>query len=284
MNILIIRNNYSPDAVTASYTLGAFFQSQGIAYAIDESSSSVAAIRETALALGGMGRVDMVVVLGGDGSILKAANAVWEYGVPIFGINFGHLGFLVNDLGEDGLIQLMAAALSGDVTVDERANLQVDFCQAEQVICSRFALNEVTVARGETGRIIAFDVVIDGCPLMKLRGDGVVLASATGSTAYALSAGGPIVSPSHKGLVVAPLAAHTLTARAVVTGPSDVVEVLLEDNQDNREASFFVDGELVDMREDGIDRVVVRRSEYPTKLLRYKDPGFFDLVNATFFA
>ena len=115
----------------------------------------------------------------------------------------------------------------------------------ETQVASRFALNEFSVTRGELGRIIDFGINIAGTHVVDMRGDGLVVSSATGSTAYALSAGGPLCSPEFRGFVVVPLAPHTLLSRSVITGPSDIVEIDLSKNPESREASYFVDGEIV---------------------------------------
>ena len=115
-----------------------------------------------------------------------------------------------------------------------------------------------------------------------MRGDGLVVSSASGSTAYALSAGGPLCSPEFRGLVVVPLAPHTLLSRSVITGPSDIVEIDLSKNPESREASYFVDGEIV-ILDEPIDRVLVRKSNNPTILLRYKSDGFYAEASRVFF-
>ncbi|MCI8468180.1 MAG: NAD(+)/NADH kinase [Eggerthellaceae bacterium] len=144
------------------------------------------------------------------------------------------------------------------------------------------ALNEVAVTRGAMGRIIDFSLGISGSPVAQMRGDGVVVATATGSTAYALSAGGPVVAPSYQGLVAVPLAPHTLRARAIVTGESDVVEVALDSPDAFREATLFVDGELL-MFDRPVRRVYARRAEVPVTLLRCGDGAFYDRAASVFF-
>lgn len=146
-----------------------------------------------------------------------------------------------------------------------------------------YALNELAVTRGAMGRIIEFTLGISGSEVARMRGDGVVVASATGSTAYALSAGGPLVAPGFQGLVAVPLAPHTLRARAVVTGESDVVEVTLDDKDAFREATLFADGELL-LFERPVRRVYVRRSEHPVTLLRCGGEGFYERASSVFFA
>lgn len=281
MNILIIRNNSNAAAIDASMLLATYLDSQGVGHQeLDSMPLSIESIQGTGADID-MSAFDMVVSLGGDGTILRAARLVGKSRVPILGINFGHLGFLVNS-SEDGVVPIVAAALAGDVTREERASLHVDLISEGNVVASRFALNEFSVTRGALGRIIDFGLEISGNHIVDMRGDGLVVSSATGSTAYALSAGGPLVAPDFKGLILVPLAPHSLLSRAIVTDPSDIVEIDLSRNPESREASYFVDGEFISLDEP-IDRVLVRKSHNPTILLRYKNEGFYNAISETFF-
>ncbi len=281
MNILIIRNNSNAAAIDASMMLATYLDSQGIAHQeLDSTPLSIESVHGM-LDHVDIASFDMVVSLGGDGTMLHTARLVGKSRIPILGINFGHLGFLVNS-SEDGVIPIVAAALAGDCTREERTNLHIDFISEGEVIASRFALNEVSVTRGALGRIIDFSLDINGDHLVDMRGDGLVVSSATGSTAYALSAGGPLVAPGFAGLVVVPLAPHTLLSRSVCTNPNDIVEIDLSRNPESREASLFVDGEIV-MLDRSVDRILVRKSNNPTILLRYKNGGFYSSVSDTFF-
>lgn len=328
MQVLIVRNNSNAQAIDASLMLTAFLESQGVGTRMVNSREigsgyPLEGTQEAA-------SCDLAVVLGGDGTILRTAHLVGTSGVPILGINFGNLGFLANP-SEEGVVALVAAALSGDVVREERASLRVDVVcagdpdegegvfselegaqerdsealranedfdpeyaascgqadEGEEAPSSKprrafFALNEAALARGELGRIVDFSLAVAGSPVATMRGDGIVVATATGSTAYALSAGGPLVSPSFGGLVVVPLAPHTLRSRAIVTAPSDVVEVALSGRSSGREACLFVDGEL--MRFDSeISRITVRKNSDPTILLRYKHEGFYAHASKVFF-
>ncbi|OUO90059.1 ATP-NAD kinase [Gordonibacter sp. An230] len=313
MHILIVRNNSNSQAVDASLLLAAYVSSQGMECALVNSSElSDRDGRErfdAALAAG----ASMAVVLGGDGTILRTAHRIGTSGVPILGINFGHLGFLANS-SEEGAVAVVAAALSGDVVAERRTNLRIDVvCEGESdpwadgadeepVFDGRvesgardasdgsddggergfFALNELAVTRGANGRVIDFGLSISGALIAEMRGDGLVVATATGSTAYALSAGGPLVAPGFTGLVAVPLAPHTLHSRAIVTAGSDVVEMDLSKNADAREATLFVDGEPLSF-DRPVRRVYVSRGAAPTVLLRYRGEGFYERVSKVFF-
>lgn len=299
MRILIVRNNSNPQALDAALLLATYLSSQGIDSELVD-ASQLEGLHGAPCPdpeLDGAS-FDMAVALGGDGTILRTAGLIGSAGVPILGINFGWLGFLANG-SDDGVVAIVAAALAGDVTVERRANLRIDvFAEGDDLDDlpvgdepryaadgSRrtfFALNEITLARGASGRIVEFSLSVSGTRIADLRGDGAVVATATGSTAYALSAGGPIVSPQFEGLEVVPIAPHTLSARPIVCAPGDVVEIDLSERPSSREAVLFADGDPVEVGAP-IARMVVRRGSEPTVLLRYKGDNFYEHVARTFF-
>ena len=302
MHILIVRNNSNSQAVETSLVLGLYLDNQGIGHSVWDADGPLFRQDErlSALAQDSM----MAVVLGGDGTILRAAHLVGSSGVPILGINFGHLGFLANP-SDEGAVALVGRALAGELSFERRTNLKVtvvcegqldpvaddcelpDLVQGESAPDSRmplefFALNELAVTRGANGRIIEVGLTIAGQPIDDVRGDGFVVASATGSTAYALSAGGPVLAPLSKNLVAVPISPHSLRGRAIVTDPSDVVELDLSRNEEGRDATVFIDGELLDLPAP-VRRIYVQRGEAPTVLLRSGSQGFYRHVSEVFF-
>lgn len=299
MHILIVRNNSNAKAVDASLLLAAYLGTQSIRYSMIDSSDLNYLGDTDDVGIIDSGACDLAVVLGGDGTILRTARLVGTTGVPILGINFGRLGFLAN-ASDEGVVAIVAAALAEDAVRERRTNLRIDvLCEGDdldEVPCSDdepivtedgerrsfFALNELAVTRGAMGRIIDFSLSISDSHIADMRGDGLVVATATGSTAYALSAGGPLVSPGFEGLVAVPLAPHTLHSRAIVTAKNDVVEVDLTNNQASREATLFVDGEMLAF-ERPVAKVFVRAGARPTVLLRYKCENFYDHASKVFF-
>lgn len=288
MRVLVMRNGSNPDAIDSSLMLMAYLSSQDIDVTLVD-AFDVCALDPKDYSL--------LVALGGDGTMLRAAHFANQTRLPILGMNFGHLGFLVNK-PEDGVIATVAAALSGDVVREERANLRVDvFCEGddeeeyERLFCEEDpqkgnrifrGLNEAALSRGASGRLVDFELRISDEHLANMRSDGLVIATATGSTAYALSAGGPLVAPGFGGLIVVPVAPHTLVARAVVTDPHDVIEVNLEDSPASREATLFVDGDLIEF-ESPIKKIRVCRGQEPTVVLQYRKEGFYRHSSKVFF-
>jgi len=185
-------------------------------------------------------RADLVIAIGGDGTLLYAARLVAHRGVPLIGINRGRLGFLTDVLPQD-MLASVDAALEGRCERDERALLEARLIGANGKSTQALALNDVVVQKWETGRMLDFETWIDGAYVNSHGGDGLVVASSTGSTAYALSCGGPIVVPQLDALVVAPICPHTLSDRPIVVSSRSVIAVKLIDRPDTR-AEVTCDG------------------------------------------
>jgi NAD+ kinase len=235
-------------------------------------------------------RFDLVCSFGGDGTTLRAAHLVGASGVPLLSYNFGRLGFL-SGAGRADLIPAMEAAVNGTLTYDARALLEIKVSFEDGRSDRQIALNEVVVSRGHFGRIAALDLAINGTFIDTVEGDGVLVATPTGSTAYSLSAGGPIISPAHEGLCVVPISPHSLKTRAVVTAPGDTI--CLEPNKSNRQQLvLFIDGEVFWVHGNGIgapstagEIVSVEIGVCSKKLMlaRYGDYDFYEHISQTFF-
>ena len=294
MRILLVVNNENRRAEDAALMLVAYFISQGISYT-KVSSQSIPTPEQLSLgaddlleAQGVCGVYELEVVLGGDGTILRASRLANVFDIPLMGINFGHLGFLANP-NDEGVVALVAAALAGDVSEERRSNLRIDIeCQGDEALPpeargprSFFALNEVTIGRGSSPRMLSARVTISGDDVCTLRGDGLIVASPTGSSAYALSAGGPLVSPGVRGMVVVPLATHTLQSRSFVTQGSDVVEVSFGGSDELR-PELELDGTTLHV-DAPIERILVSCGDTPTRMLYYKYESFYARVSRVFF-
>jgi NAD+ kinase len=213
---------------------------------------------------------DLVVAIGGDGTLLYAARLVAHRGVPLIGINRGRLGFLTDVLPQDVLTSV-DAALEGRCERDERALLEARLVGANGSETRALALNDVVLQKWQTGRMLDFETWIDGAYVNTHGGDGLVIASSTGSTAYALSCGGPIVAPHLDALVLAPISPHTLSDRPIVVSGRSVIAVRLMDRPDTR-AQVTCDGVPLGELSPG-DRLEVHPTERKITLLH---PGRFD--------
>jgi len=203
---------------------------------LDTSPDLVTRVPEDSIA----DQADLVIAIGGDGTLLYAARLVAHKGVPLIGINRGRLGFLTDVLPQD-MLASVDAAIEGRCERDERALLEARLIGASGKTTQALALNDVVLQKWETGRMLDFETWIDGAYVNSHGGDGLVVASSTGSTAYALSCGGPIVAPHLDALVVAPICPHTLSDRPIVVSGRSVITVRLIDRPDTR-AQITCDG------------------------------------------
>ncbi len=228
----------------------------------------------------------LVVSLGGDGTLLRAARIVGYAGVPILGISYGHLGFLTC-AGPEDLLSSVEDALAGELHMSHRATLDVEseFLRPDgsTYTVHSFSLNDFAVSRGGRGDMVEFDVSVSGKKIDRLRGDGFVVSTATGSTGYALAAGGPIVTPEFTGMVCVPIAPHKIMARAFLTAPSDVVEIVMSPERPV-ERRFFADGQPVGPGDAGWASCArIRRGPGDVILLERSAQSFYDSVSRVFY-
>ena len=227
-------------------------------------------------AAAGNARGDVVVVFGGDGTILRAAELA-EPGTPLLGVNLGHVGFLAEAEPED--VQCVVEALSARRwTVEERTRLRVNVLRGGEIVDGTWALNEVSIEKGARERMIEVLVEVDGRPLSRWGCDGVVCATPTGSTAYAFSAGGPVVWPEVAALLVVPLSAHALFARPLVVSPSSTIAL---DLAPGSRAVLWADGRRTIDVQPG-DRLVVSADPIPVRFARLAPAPFTDRLVAKF--
>lgn len=280
MKVLIVPNYSRPDAVEGARSLEGWLSSQGVEALWAHDKKLFPDVEDSA------DGCDLVVSLGGDGTLLRAAKIVGYAGVPIVGISYGHLGFLTA-AGPEDLLVTVEDALAGELHVSRRATLDVEsvFEDKEGALHTRhsFALNDLAISRGGAGNMVEFDVSVSGKHIDRLRGDGFVVSTATGSTGYALASGGPIVTPEFTGMVCVPVAPHTIMARAFLTSPSDVVEIDMSPERPVMR-HFFADGQPIPCEKGwrGV-RACVRRGPGDVMLLDRSAKSFYDSVSRVFY-
>ncbi|MBZ5688999.1 MAG: NAD(+)/NADH kinase [Acidobacteriia bacterium] len=208
--------------------------------------------------------LDLVIVLGGDGTLLSAARATAAVDVPLLGVNLGSLGFLT-EVPQQSLYTMLDAIARGRATVEHRALMECTLLRGDEVRGSYLVFNDAVVNKTTLARLNTYDLYIDGVFVSSYRADGMIVATPTGSTAYSLSAGGPVLMPTVKALVVTPVAPHSLTHRPLVVPDSTEIEILLRSEEEV--AYLSLDGQPgLDLR-DG-DRVRCRRSQHTVNLFR----------------
>ena len=221
---------------------------------------------------------EMVIVLGGDGTLLRAAEMARPAGAPLLGVNLGHIGFLA-EAEPDDLAGAVDQVVEHRYTVEERMTIEVAVRQDGTVTASTWALNEASVEKLARQRMIEVVTEIDDRPLSRWGGDGVVCATPTGSTAYAFSAGGPIVWPEVEALLLVPISAHALFSRAVVTAPTSTIRITVDPYTTS--AVLCCDGRRVfDVQAGSV--VTVRRGELPVRVVRLRPRPFTDRLVAKF--
>ena len=216
------------------------------------------------------GKVDMLIALGGDGTMLRAGHLCSQHGVPVLGINLGHLGFLI-EVERGGWAHALERVLSGEYWLESRMMLRVSWLREDRLQGEWEVLNECAVGRGRSVRLVELVTEIDGTYLTTYAADALILATATGSTAYALAAGGPILPPELRNILIVPVAPHFSVDRAVVLHEGSTVSVTV---RTAHEATLSMDGQPPIDLKDG-DRVRVCAAEHAVEFVRLQDPGYF---------
>ena len=217
---------------------------------------------------------DFVVVLGGDGTLLSTARNVARAGIPILGVNLGSLGFLT-EIRKDEIATALEAVDAGRCELSQRAMLHCRVCRNGKCVANYDALNDVVMNQRAVARITDFEVKVNGIFVSQYRADGLIIATPTGSTAYSLAAGGPILSPEVPGFLITPVASHALTNRPLVVRDTAVIEVSLTVTRE--QAYLSVDGQQGEPLEEG-DVVECRKSEFTVKLFKFPDRSFFHVL------
>ncbi len=253
--ILIVANPFRPETLEAAEVARIALNARGI-----ESCTEI-----------GDGHIEAAIVFGGDGTMLRAARAVHGTGAPLLGVNMGHVGFLAQ-LEREDVSHAVDKLATGEYEVDERRTVEVVVRQPDGTVESGWALNEAAVERSELLRTLDVAVGVDGRPLSSFGCDGIVISTATGSTAHAFSGGGPVVWPDVDALLMVPLAAHALFARPLVVGPKSwfTVEVL---ERSPVEALVVLDGAHTMVAQRGA-RIEVKLGSEKVRLARTSDALF----------
>jgi len=221
---------------------------------------------------------DLVICFGGDGTILHMAKAATRRGLPLLGVNIGTMGFMA-ELESTELDKLKLLA-SGKYKIDSRMMLDVIVQRDREIIFHDICLNDAVITKGTVARIVHLAVKCDGVQAMECGGDGVIIATPTGSTAYSLSAGGPIVEPEADNIIITPVCSHDVASRCIVASGQRVISVAMTSNS-RRNAYLSVDGGK-SLRLNIGDTVIIRKSKLETRLVRLNDRSFYDVVNLKF--
>lgn len=221
-------------------------------------------------------KAELLCVLGGDGTLLGIARQLAGQALPILGINLGTLGFL-SEAEPDNLHDAAASLLSGAYEVEQRMMLEATLYRQGKELATYTAMNDIGIAKGSFCRIIQCAVYLDEQYVATFNGDGVIVSSPTGSTAYSLSAGGPIVAPNVEVLLLTPVAPHSLTARPMIFSADQVIRV--EVDAVHQEMGLSIDGQF-GYRLEGGDVIRIKRSPHVTLLIKWKGSSFFQVIRS----
>jgi NAD+ kinase len=277
--IALIGKYHSPDIAESIRVLARYLHERGMTVLIEEETACtvVSPLDRGSWASGSFSwlgaHADLAIVVGGDGTMLNAARQLARYRVPLVGVNQGRLGFMT-DIARKDMLTCMDDLLDGKFVEEQRMLLDAEVVRGKRSVFANLALNDVVVDKGAIGRMIEFELFIDGEFIYHLRADGLIVATSTGSTAYALSANGPILHPQVSAIALVPLCPHALTNRPILVGDRNEIEIRIVYATDSR-AHF--DGQVtVDLRND--DCVRIRRSEYSICLLHPPAYSYFAML------
>jgi NAD+ kinase len=266
--IALIGKLRSPEIAASLRTLRAFLEARGCSVLIERETAEGLGDGPPGAAYEAIGKqADLAVVIGGDGTMLSAARNLVRHRVPLTGINQGRLGFMT-DIALERMQESLGAVLDGRYTMEERTLLEAEIRRDGEAMLHTLALNEAVLGKGSQGRLIEFEVHLDGEHVYTLRADGLIVATPTGSTAYALSAQGPILQPSVAAFALVPLNPHTLSARPVSVSDRALIEIALVRAVDAR--AHFDGYALADMAQG--DRLLLRRSAETVRFVH--PPGY----------
>ena len=219
-------------------------------------------------------KADVLLVLGGDGTMLNAARIAGERGIPILGVNMGGLGFLT-EVRLENLYPSLDRVFANDFVLDERLMLRTHIRRHGEIVAQGVVLNDVVISKGTVARMIELKIAIQGRFVTNLRGDGLIVSSPTGSTAYSLSAGGPIIDPAVQSLILTPICPHTLTHRPLIVPSNTEIDVTLTSKDDGAIATL--DGQVGVAIMQG-DTVAIQASEHRTRLIRFPESNYYDVL------
>ena len=252
-----------------------WFRDRQIEVFVDKETAATLDGREKSLTRNEMsGQVDLIVVLGGDGTLLATARALNRKPVPLLAVNLGGLGFLTVITREE-LFATLELVLAGNLRSECRVQIEADIVRADEVIASYLALNDAVLNKGAIARVLDFDVWIDNKFISTYKSDGLIVSTPTGSTAYSLAAGGPVIIPSVAAFIVTPICAHTLTNRPIVLPDSAIIEVAVKSQRES--VYLTVDGQVgIALRSD--DTVRIKKAASHVELIQSPHKSYFEIL------
>lgn len=277
--IALITNSSGLEITDTLQSVIGFLQTRNIEIVLDEYCARY--LPDSGLPVVGTGQLpdhcDLAITIGGDGTILRAARMLADLDIPLLGINRGRLGFLA-DIPANSVEGHLQQILDGNYVEDERFQLHSQVDRGEKTIIESDAFNDVVIQKWNIAKLIELTTYVDGELLHSQRADGLIIASPTGSTAYALSGGGPILHPSLNALEIVPICPHTLSNRPIVVGGNSTIEIVVGTPEIDH-ARLTCDGEIVCELATG-DRIVIHKKDRKIRLIHPADHNHFSILRA----
>jgi NAD+ kinase len=280
MKFGIMGNLQKPRLAEVSRHLLQFLHAKNIPYCLEESLARWLVVRDTELMIGPAdyidpdllpAKCDVVIALGGDGTMLSAARLVGKRGTPILGVNLGKLGFMA-EASVDELESAITELVRNETRIDERMVLMVETENSAKIY---YALNDIVIDRGLSPRVLNLEASVNAEHLFTLAADGIILTTPTGSTAYSLASGGPIITPDSKVIAITPISPHTLTARPIVVPDTSKLRIVVESAV--KPVHLIADGQGEEFFQPPVV-FSIRKADYTIKLVKRKKQSYFDLL------
>lgn len=277
MNILLISNQKRDEQNLCAISVAKACALGGAkVYAFEELAKKMGQIQVCTMSQADFEVIDAAIVLGGDGTILNSLRKIGWRQIPILGVNLGHVGYLTQ-VGKDGAEQAAKRLIGGDFEIKNRLALQADIVRDGRKVCTLHALNEISLHRGGSPNVIKIAVKINGCDIDTFFADGMLVCTPTGSTAYNLSAGGPVAQPSAEIMMITPICAHNLANPSIVTGADDTVTLTLKKSAKHAGVLLSADSTEEYMLQEG-DQVCVTKAACQVKLVRWGEDNFYQVL------
>ena len=279
MNVIgLIVNTDKKAALEISGDLASKIEGRGVRVCTEASVAPLIGRPELAADDEVLASSDMLIVLGGDGTVLRASKIAAPKGTPMLGVHFGQYGF-ITQIHPPELDDALDRVLAGDFQVEDRLMLRADLIRGEETVQDLNALNDVVVSKGPLARMLNLHTSVAGQFVATYAADGIIVSSPTGSTAYSLSAGGPVVNPNVRVLIITPICPHTLNARSLVIPEDEQVQILAECEPHERDVMMTVDGQVGVPVRCG-DKITVRKAGFPARLVVLDPWHFYDKIQS----
>jgi NAD+ kinase len=277
-SIGFVINPVKEGALELGAELISWLNQKGVKTPVEDESARLIGQEDKADSLEAVCEAEMVVVLGGDGTILRVARTAGPKGTPMLGVHFGQYGF-ITEIHPPDAKQALERILEDDYLISERIMLNAKLIRDDQILHESPALNDVVVAKGPLARILKLHTFVNDRLIATYAADGIIVSSPTGSTAYALSAGGPVINPNVKVMVITPICPHTLNARSLVIPDSESVQIVAECRDGVGAIMLTIDGQFgIEMR--CSDKMDIRRADFTARIVYWDKMGFYDKLHS----